>query len=186
MLAMQLNLRLGACSDETGAYGRVVDCARRVSPRRDLVHAACLVDDEAHVCAPLYIWRSGGAMRCFLLGSRFGEVVDGFGRPRVRTWSVLEFDPGDTSVAPRFAISEIDALDPERNLRSVAQREKRRHREMLRRPGLYSHAAAVDPDRWEIVRFSLWRDELCAAPADADCVHTYRVTQHTEPILVDD
>ncbi len=184
MLAMQLNLRLGACGDETNAYARVVDCARRVNPRRDLVHAACLVDDDEHVCAPLYIWRTGGAMRCFLLGGPFSEVVDEFGRPRVRTWSVLEFDPGDTSVAPRYAVSEIDAVDPERSLWSTAQREKERHRDILCRPGIFAHTTALDPDRWEIVRFSLWHDELCAAPPDADCVHTYRVTQHTEPLLL--
>ena len=104
----------------------------------------------------------------------------------MRTWSVLEFGPGDTSVTPHYAVSEIDAVDPEQNLWSVAQREKERHHDALCQPGLFAHAATLDPDRWEIARFSLWRDELCAAPPDADCVRTYRVTQHTEPLLVGD
>ena len=75
MLAMQLNLRIGPGSDEAAARATVLDCARRVTPRRDLVHACCLVDEAESICAPFYVWRTTGAMCRFLLGGPFEGVV---------------------------------------------------------------------------------------------------------------
>ncbi len=44
-------------------------------------------------------------------------------------------------------------------------------------PGLHTRAVMLDPTRWEIARFTLWRDQACAVPSDADCVETYRVNR---------
>ena len=175
MLAMQLNLPFVLGRDDASASATVHDCARRVSPRRDLVHACCLVDEGERCCAPLYIWRSTRAMCNFLMGDPFGEIVEIYGRPRVRTWNVLELDTGDSTITPRFAVREVDSVDAEASLWTMARRETERHREILDRPGLAAHAAVLDPDRWEIARFSLWRDRECAGAPNADCVQTYRV-----------
>ena len=175
MLAMQLNLRFGPRSGDAAARATVLDCTRRVTPRRDLVHACCLVDEDENVCAPFYVWRNARAMCRFLLGGPFEGIVQVYGRPRVRTWNVLEYDSVDASITPRFARREVDTVDAEDNLWAVARRECERHREILDRPGLAAHATAIDPDRWEIARFSLWRDERCAGRSSADCVHTYTV-----------
>lgn len=175
MLAMQLNLPFTLGRGDASASATVLDCTRRVSPRRDLVHAYCLIDEPERCCAPLYIWRSARAVCNFLTGDPFGEIVNVYGRPRVRTWNVLEFDEGDSAVTPGFAVRELDSVDGEDSLWAVARREAERHREILERPGLVAHAAMLDPDRWEIARFSLWRDAECAEEANADCVQTYRV-----------
>ncbi|MCH8859261.1 MAG: DUF4865 family protein [Proteobacteria bacterium] len=111
----------------------------------------------------------------FLTGDPFGEIVEVYGRPRVRTWNLLEFDTVDSAVTPGFAVRELDSVDAGDSLWAVTRRETERHREILERPGLAAHAAALDPDRWEIARFSLWRDAECAEAPNADCVQTYRV-----------
>ena len=111
----------------------------------------------------------------FLTGDPFGEIVEVYGRPRVRTWNLLEFDTVDSAVTPGFAVRELDSVDAGDSLWAVTRREAERHREILERPGLAAHAAALDPDRWEIARFSLWRDAECAEAPNADCVQTYRV-----------
>ena len=121
MLAMQLNLRFGPGSDEAAARATVLDCARRVTPRRDLVHACCLVDEAESICAPFYVWRTTGAMCRFLLGGPFKGVVDVYGRPRVRTWNVLEYCSADASVTPRFARREVDTVDAEDSLCGAAR-----------------------------------------------------------------
>lgn len=174
---MQLNLRLGAERDDADAFARVAECARTAGARRGLVHASCLVDDGANACAPLFIWRSEGAMRCFLLSAPFKSVINTYGRPRVRTWNVLEFDRIDDAGEPGFAVCEFDSVDSETSPWLVARREGERHRGNLDHAGLVLRASAFDPERWEIGRFSLWRDASCAVPPDADCVHNYRVSR---------
>ena len=111
----------------------------------------------------------------FLHGGPFKGVVDVYGRPRVRTWNVLEYGSADASVTPRFARREVDTVDAEDSLWAVARRESERHRKILDQPGLSAHATAIDPDRWEIARFSLWSDERFAGQSGADCVHSYTV-----------
>ena len=181
MLAMQLTIRLGVVCDSATVHALIAERVQRLS-RRDLIHAFCLVNEDEHVYAPLYVWRTDGAMRGFLLGSLMTGVVETFGRPKVRTWSVLEFGEADTTVVPRHAVREIDALRAEHSPALAARREGKRHRDMLGLPGLHAHVVMLDPERWEIARFSLWRDHGCAPTPDSDCVHTYRVAQFSEPV----
>ncbi len=182
MIAMQLCLRFGAHYDGAALRRRVGDCARRNGRNGDLLYASCLIDEDDGLYAPFYVWRSDETLCSFLLGGPFADVVGAVGRPRLRTWNVLEFDRAASVTAPRFAVREIDALDSGESLALVARREGARHRAALDRPGLHAHAALIDPERWEVARLSLWRDESYAAASDADCVHTYRVERFSEPV----
>ncbi|MFP6742961.1 MAG: DUF4865 family protein, partial [Alphaproteobacteria bacterium] len=138
-----------------------------------LVHASCLLDRNEKCCAPLYIWQSPEAMSDFLFGEPFARIVTTFGRPRVRTWNVLEFDQPDMTTTATYARREVDTIDANSSLRDIACREGKRHREALDCPGIVAHATTIDADRWEIARFSLWRDDQCAVAANADCVQVY-------------
>ncbi|MFQ5957775.1 MAG: DUF4865 family protein [Alphaproteobacteria bacterium] len=182
MLAMQLCLRFGAHCDGAALHRRVGGCARRDGRSGDLLLASCLIDEDDGLYAPFYIWRSDDALCGFLLGGPFADVVGAVGRPRLRTWNVLEFDAAAPAITPRFAVREIDALDGGESLALAARREGARHRTALDRPGLHAHAVMIDPERWEVARLSLWRDERCATASDADCVNTYRVGRFSEPV----
>ena len=174
MLAMQLKLRFGVNAGSMSSAA-LSDCANRISPRRDLIHASSLIDEGEQCCTPLFIWRSPEAMSDFLFGGPFSRVVETFGRPRVRTWNVLEFDLADATATARYARREVDTIDANASLRDIARREGERHREVLDCPGLVAHTTAIDADRWEIARFSLWCDADCAAAPNADCVQGYTV-----------
>lgn len=181
MLAMQMSIRLGADRDRATVHGRVSSCASRLARGPGLVHASCLYDEETYRYEPFYIWRNNGALRSFLFGDSFTEVIETCGRPRVRTWSVLEFDRATAAGAPTFAVREIDAVANGESLAEVARRERERHRHMLKLPGLVAHGVMFDPDRWEVVRLGLWRSADCVEPGDADCIDTYQVTEFSRP-----
>jgi hypothetical protein len=128
------------------------------------------------------VWRDEAAMRGFLLGKPFTGVVQTFGRPRLRTWSVLHFDQADSGGVPAFVVREIDAICRQDNLAAAARREGERQRALRELPSLLGRAVMLDPDRWEITRFSLWRDERSARKVDADCIETYQVAEFAAPI----
>jgi hypothetical protein len=46
---------------------------------------------------------------------------------------------------------------------------------MLDQPGIWAHSTALDCDRWELVRYSLWRDAEAARIVKGDCINTYEV-----------
>ena len=181
MLAMQMSIRLGADRDRATVHGHVSSCAERLAHGPGLIHASCLYDEETYRYEPFYIWKDNGALRSFLFGDSFTEVVESCGRPRVRTWSVLEFDRTASAGSPTFAVREIDAIATGESLCRVARREREHHRHILQSPGLIAHGIMFDPDRWEVVRLGLWRDAGCVEPGDADCIDTYHVTEFLRP-----
>ncbi len=128
MLAMQMSIRLGADRDRATVHGHVSSCAERLAHGPGLIHASCLYDEETYRYEPFYIWKDNGALRSFLFGDSFTEVVESCGRPRVRTWSVLEFDRTASAGSPTFAVREIDAIATGESLCRVARREREHHR----------------------------------------------------------
>lgn len=181
MLAMQYSILLSSDAGGTRIRKHVVNRAPLFDRLSNLAHKSFLLSAGDRLYAPFYVWPNDEAAQWFLLSDLFKRMVDAFGRPRVRTWSVLYFDRGDGDVRPRYALRELDSLDTDRPLAALAKGEEAIHRTALGRPGLYAHLAAFDPDRWEVMRFSLWRDEPCAVSGGADCVQGYEVLHLSEP-----
>jgi hypothetical protein len=94
---------------------------------------------------------------------------------------VIAYDIVDASVEARYAVREVDSLSPEDGLGALADVERDQHRALAGTAGLHSHAVALDADRWELVRYSLWRDEACATKARGDAVQTYEVLHLSSP-----
>lgn len=182
MYAMQLTMFLGQALDGPSVHHLVEDCARGAQQQRDLVHVSYLVNPKEFVYAPFYVWRSAEAMRGFLLGKPFARVVRAFGRPRLRSWSILQFDQLNAGGTAVVAAREIDAIRTLDSLEAVARREGERHRGLLNSPGLRMRAVMLDPGRWEIARFSLWRDEPSVRDVDADCVESFKIGDFSEPL----
>jgi heme-degrading monooxygenase HmoA len=182
MIAMQYTIRL---SDDFGIQkirARVQARYNLFDKMPGLAHKSYLFNATDRLYAPFYIWRSHDAARDFLLSNIFQDVSDTFQRPRVRMWNVFSYDVYDSGTTPTFAVREVDAIPAEQRLASMAAAERHAHDLLRGKPGLHSHAIALDADRWELVRFSLWRDE--AAVKDkftADTVQTYDVLHLSTP-----
>ncbi len=182
MIAMQYTIRL---SDDFGAKkirARVQARYGLFDNLAGLAHKSYLFNAADRLYAPFYIWRSHDAARDFLLSDIFQDVSDTFRRPRVRMWNVFCYDIFDNSSTPTFAVREVDAVSAEQRLAVMADLERQAHAALRGKPGLHSHAVALDADRWELVRYSLWRDEAAARHnLSGDAIQTYDVLHLSTP-----
>lgn len=185
MLALQYTVRLKADLDAETIRNRVAERGQLYDAHPGLVMKSFLLNEEDQVYAPFYIWRSEEDWKQFVFGDLFADLAAAFGRPRVRTWFVLGFGHGTCTDSPRFAVREVDVIPPEMSLDAVREREAALQADMLGKPGLYAHSIALDADRWELVRYSLWCNEAAsraaAVGAQSDCVNTYEVLHFSEP-----
>lgn len=182
MIAMQYTIQLANDVSVQHIRARVQRRYGLFDTLPDLAHKSYLFSREDRLYAPFYIWRAHNAARDFLLSDIFQDVSDTFGRPRVRTWNVISYDVFEPGLVPTFAIREADAIPAEQRLSALAEAERRAHAALRGRAGLHSHAVALDADRWELVRYSLWRDEAAAKHTpQADAVQTYEVLHLSTP-----
>jgi hypothetical protein len=177
MIAMQYSVRLPAGCDVNEALSRVEKRRKLFPGLEGLIHKTYLYDEEERLYAPIYLWNDQEAARDFLIGGLFANVIATFGRPRVRTWHVLDFDFGPASGAPAAACFESDRVDAEQSLPDLLDIERREHQRSLENPSLYARVIALDADRWEIARMSFWAKEDALPEGKADCVQTYRVLE---------
>ena len=103
--------------------------------------------------APFYLWCDPAGLNAFLYGPFRGIVTD-FGRPAVRHWIGAAFHRGPAfGAAPVFATRQLRLLPAEDVPGEAVESD-------LAPAGLaaavHSQAVAVDPDRWEVARFTLW------------------------------
>lgn len=150
MYAMQYEINLPADYDMGIIRDRVERVGHVLDDRKGLALKAYLVGE--HQYAPFYLWHDTTAMAHFLFGGGgFQNIVRDFGRPRVRHWTGVATLAGPArDTTPRTAtrlLGPFDAFDGT-GLESLRDNEN-----------VHTAAIAVDPDRWEAVRFVLWRDE---------------------------
>jgi len=175
MLAMQYSVRLPQEYDLDKVYDRVAARGPKFKGHPGLKHKFYLYDHEEHIYAPMYIWENSASAREFLMNQLFTDVVQDFGRPRVRSWQILEFDYGPSSLEGSSMVAEMDKVCDKDNLIEVRNREKNLHKNMLNKEGLFANMVLLDPDRWEIARCSLWSRREHGYTAQADCVFDYEI-----------
>jgi len=175
MLAMQYSIELPFAYDTSLIRNRVESRCKLFDGLPGLVHKSYLFSEADKIYAPFYIWSDVALARKFLFDDLFQGVIETFRRPRVRSWMVLESVYGNVSFEPGFAIREADMIAPEDNLEALFAREIREQQALCANPNLHFHALALDSERWELVRYSLWRDAASAVMPSADCVQTYDV-----------
>lgn len=182
MLAMQYSVRLPKEYDLDKVNDRVSMRGPMFAGYPGLAHKFYLYDQEENIYAPLYIWDNGQAAQNFLMNNLFGDVVQDFGRPRVRSWQILDFGYGSSHSAPEYMLAEIDKVSDENSLKNLKQTETDKHLNILEADGLFAHMTLLDPDRWEITRCSLWSDKKRALKSPADCIFEYNVLQENHPL----
>ena len=184
MIAMQYTIRLAGDYD----YARVRERVERRRPLFDgldgLVHKSYLFSESDRIYAPFYVWKCEDAAREFLTGDLFQDLVETFGRPRVRCWGVLAFGGSARGGHPTVAVKELDSVAAEENLSRLVGRERERHDAAMETPGLCFHLAGLDPDRWQLMRYSAWRDPGAVRKCDTDAVECYQILQLCRPEAV--
>jgi len=182
MLAMQYSIQLPQNYDDNLILQRVEQRRSAFDGLYGMEHKAFLYNRDDKLYAPFYVWENLQQARDFLLDELFQGVIQSFNRPRVRDWVVLEQSYGNRALEPQFALREVDRIPPEEDLPRLLKQEQRNQQELLADPNLYYHLVAFDPDRWELVRYHLWRDRDSAAKAaSGDCVQSYDVLHVTKP-----
>jgi len=177
MLAMQYSVRLPTDYTTEEVQKRVSRRGPMFEGYPGLAHKFYLYDDDAHIYAPLYLWENGQAAGNFLMDSLFGDVVQDFGRPRVRSWQILEFGYGSSEDLPLHMHAEVDKVCDKQPLIELKARETERHQKILKSEGLFAHMTLLDPDRWEISHCSFWSNKEQTIKSDADSVYDYKVIQ---------
>lgn len=175
MLAMQYTIRLPHGYDMSLIRARVEERSQLFEKLPGLAHKSYLVNDEDRIYAPFYIWEDMREARQFMLNDLFRGVIQAFNRPRVRNWTVLDRVHGNRHITPTFAVQEADSIPSEESLDALVTREIKAQSKLLENENLYFHIIALDPDRWELMRFSLWKDQRSATPQAADVVQHYEV-----------
>ncbi|MFI1994463.1 DUF4865 family protein [Actinoplanes sp. NPDC020271] len=126
--------------------------------------------------APFYLWNDTAAMAHFLVGGGgFQNIVRDFGRPAVRHWTgVASLAGPGREVAPLAASRRLTPVGTD------LDQELSQLRDIARLDGVHTAALAVDPDRWELLRFVLWAG---TAAADHDATERYEVLHLSSPGL---
>lgn len=182
MLAMQYSIPLPENFDAGRVRERVGQRRSLFDAHAGLVHKSFLYNAGEQLYAPFYIWKDVVEARDFLLDELFHGVVETFNRHRVRSWFTVHCSHGNRDFLPSFARRETDTIAAEEKLESFLRREAEMQQELLQNDALYLHVVGIDADRWEIMRFSLWRDADSAPPAESDTKIEYEVLHVSEPV----
>ncbi|QKW22224.1 DUF4865 family protein [Kitasatospora sp. NA04385] len=180
MLAKQYEITLPADYDLDIIRRRIKAGAPILDDRPGLGFKAWLLRERGtdgspvNQYAPLYVWRADGEAARFLVGGGgFENIVRDFGRPTVHHWTVLAHFSGPARAdvpVPPTATRRLTAVPVEQDPAALAahvDREVELLRELARRPGVHTAVLALDPSRWELLRFTLWGSAPEEDPAAA-------------------
>lgn len=181
MLAMQYSIQLPANYGADMIRNRVNTRKSLFDDHEGLMHKSFLFNESDNLYAPFYVWKDVIEAQRFLLDDLFKGVVETFSRCRVRSWFVVHMAYGNRTLKPTFARREVDVIPPEEKLKTFLQYEKDLQTDAVANPNLYMHVAAFDADRWEVLRFSLWKDQASAPKAISDSYIDYEVLHVSEP-----
>lgn len=183
MIAMQYRIRLARDFNADRIRERVADRRCLFDDLPGLVHKTFLFNEREGLYAPFYVWNGNKPARDFLTGPLFQGLVENFGRPRVRCWTVLEFHENDLPDGVETAIKEVDTVPAERDLALLKTNEHKNHKAALKCSGLGCHLVGLDPDRWELMRYSTWADGATPPESQADLVEYYDVLHLSKPVV---
>jgi hypothetical protein len=182
MLAMQYSIQLPKEYEDSKIYDRVSARSSLFDDLSGLHHKAFLYSPEDKLYAPFYVWKDIAEARSFLLDALFKGVMATFKRPRVRSWVVTSQGYGNRALKPAHAIREVDIVPQDQDMEALVASESQLQQELLADKNLYFHLTAFDPDRWELVRYSLWKDAASVPKMGGDCIQSYQVLHVSEPI----
>ncbi|MCU1686928.1 MAG: hypothetical protein JWQ81_7667 [Amycolatopsis sp.] len=197
MYAMQYEITVPADYDMNILRARVA-AARHVLDDRPGLGLKAYVIRERRVdgspvnqYAPFYLWNDPGAMSHFLFGGGgFERIIRSFGRPAVLQWTGVASVAGPArGTTPKAASRRLTALpvDPDLGdtglgLAARIEQECKELEALAQVEGVHTAALAVDPQRWQLLKFVLWADSV---PQDNDATEWYEVLHVSSPGLAE-
>jgi hypothetical protein len=173
MHAMQYEITLPADYDmkiirtRVGTRGHLLDDFAGLGVKAYLIRERGVHGSPTNAYAPFYLWHDTSGMNHFLWGGAgFQGIVADFGRPVVRHWTGAAFHRGPAGGTPTAATRELAAIPTGADLVATVEREVAASADRARLPGVHVTALAIDPARWELVRFTLWALADPDAPGD--------------------
>ncbi|WP_432521982.1 DUF4865 family protein [Kineococcus sp. SYSU DK006] len=128
--------------------------------------------------APFYLWERPEGLTTFLAGP-FRAIVQDFGRPVVRHWIGVGLTRGPARGAPVLAVRRTGTV-PHGAEPAVLDAAARAPRD----PALLVEAVALDPARWELVRFSVFdAPPTGGTPVDDAATTVFEVLHASAPRL---
>jgi Domain of unknown function (DUF4865) len=186
MYAMQYEIVLPADYDmgvirhRVATRGTSLDAFPGLGLKAYLIRERGAAGSSVNAYAPFYLWTAISGMSRFLWGGGgFAGLADSFGRPTVRHWIGVAFGQGPSVAAtPKLATRYTKMLLPDSDLAAMvaSARDELEQRACL--PGIHSTALAIDPHHWELVHFTLWKDD---APENTGT--SYQVLHLSRPHL---
>lgn len=161
MIAKQYTMTLPADYDMEIIRRRVGDRGEAFDEFPGLGLKAFLITElaagaTANRYSAFYLWVDVAGINEFLYGGPFANVSGAFGRPIIEHWIGMHARLGETERAPSYAIRE-DLPVADTDLAALRDREHGWLEQCAADDrGLYAAAVALDPYRWQLVRFALW------------------------------
>jgi hypothetical protein len=190
MFAMQYSLTLpadydmGVVRDRVRRNGHALDDRAGLALKAYLIRSRGVDGSRVNQYAPFYLWNSAAAMTHFLIGGGgFQNIVRDFGRPPVSQWTGIATVRGRLAQrVPLAASRRITALpQPSHGDAAVSVDEALAELQALAdHPDLHTAALAFDPHAWQLLRFTLWADQV---PADEPADERYEVLHLSTPEL---
>ncbi|KPI20478.1 hypothetical protein OK074_1307 [Actinobacteria bacterium OK074] len=173
MHAMQYELTLPADYDTGIVRARVARIGHLLDDWAGLGFKAYLLRERGvdgspvNQYAPFYLWNTVEGMNAFLWGGSFQVLSDDFGRPSVRQWTGLAYEPGVAVDSPALVAVRRRLPVPEgARLAEVTREAVEEAGRLAALDGAVGAAAAIDPSRWESVHFSLWAHDAPKAEGE--------------------
>lgn len=189
MLAKQYTIRLPADYDMDTIRHRVGHNSSRFDAWPGLAFKAFLISERARGAtanryAPFYVWHDTAGTNEFLYGDGFAALEGSFGRPRIEHWIALDVQTSRREAGPARSATRQDLIVPEDDRLAEVRNRARDWLERCRSDPRGAHTAlvALDPDRWQLVRFVLWRAPLEQLDPDPD-TYDYELLHLSAPGL---
>lgn len=186
MITMQYRIGLPADYDMDIIRRRIAERGHLTDDFPQLAFKTYLYADRKvtgreNLYAPFYLWQSPEGMNAFLGGAGFAGVVESFGRPIVRTWSVWRAETAPDLSAAQCATREIASIPAHAALSAVRDEENAKVQADIQR-GALAAISAFDPSQWTLMRFRLWPHAVDRpAGDDADIYAIGHISQPTAP-----
>ena len=161
MFAMQYGFDFPSNFEMNDILARSADIGEKFNALPGLYHKAFLVggrsQGHANRYTPFYLWQDMEGMTAFLESESFAAVSGHFGRPSVKRWNGIAFFEGAAvGSSPSFAVQETVVLDHDVDLAQVLETERKASAALVSNGDLHTAFVGLDPERWELMRISLW------------------------------
>lgn len=163
MIAMQYSFTLPADYDMAVIRRRIAEKGHLLDDFPGLRFKAYLsaerqaarLPSRDNLYAPFYVWENSEGMNAFLGGSTFAGLVQAFGWPRVRTWSVWQAETVADLSGAVCATRDIETIAPYTALDELRRAEREALRQDLA-DGALAAVSAFEPTDWTLLRLRLW------------------------------